>query len=76
MSYFMKIHPFGFELFHADGQVDNEANNRLRNFVNVPKNAVYIYNVTNLNYIHATGSQIIAYQLKCIFNMLLNLSKI
>jgi hypothetical protein len=60
----------------TDRQTDNEANSRLRNFVNVPKNAVYIYSVTDLNYIHATGSQTIAYQWKCIFNMLLNLSKI
>ena len=47
VSNFMKIHPLGFELFHADGQLDthNRTNSRLRNFANVSKNAVYIYRV-------------------------------
>ena len=37
----MEIRPVGFELFHVDGQTDrhDEANSRISNIVNAPKNS-------------------------------------
>jgi hypothetical protein len=41
MSNFMKIHPVGAVMFHAEGQTarHEEANNRFPNFANAPKNS-------------------------------------
>ena len=40
ISNFMKIHPLGAEMFHANEQMDrhDEANSHFCNFINMPKN--------------------------------------
>ena len=46
-SVWIRVVPCGRTDRQRQTQTDNEANSRLRNFANVPKNAVLIYNVTN-----------------------------
>ena len=51
MSNFMKIHPVGVELFHADGETDmTKLIVAFRNFANAPKTTNWNYRKTLLKY--------------------------
>ena len=50
ISNFKKIRPLGGELFYADGRTDrhDEANNRFRNFANVPNKHSFLDRLLNI----------------------------
>ena len=48
ISNFMKIHPMGTEMFHADGQTGLQLIAAFRNFATAPKNDYFLNLICNL----------------------------